>query len=315
VGCRICDGPEITRYTVREGLFGTEEEFAYFECGACGCVQALELPSDLGALYPPRYYSLSDPRPRVRSLRRRLAELWATEGRGGPLAALLHVHKPSPELRRLRALGIHKEDAILDVGSGKGHRVLALRESGYANAVGIDPYLDRDAVVAGHVVARKAPLADVAGSFRLVMFNHSLEHMPDQHVAMAHARRLVAADGVVLVRLPTVSSWAWEHYREQWASFDAPRHLFLHSRASVQVLAERHGLRVDHVYDESTEFQYWTSELRLRGMPVAREDGSLAAHPMFAKRQLSAYRRRARALNRTGRGDEIAVVLRVAAPA
>jgi len=34
--------------------------------------------------------------------------------------------------------------------------------------------------------------------------------------------------GWCVIRIPTVSSFAWEHYREQWVQLDAPRHFFLH---------------------------------------------------------------------------------------
>ena len=62
--CRICNnlaGNEI--FTAREMMFGTSDEFDYFECARCGCLQIGTIPPDLSPYYPPEYYSFSLPRP------------------------------------------------------------------------------------------------------------------------------------------------------------------------------------------------------------------------------------------------------------
>ena len=61
---------------------------------------------------------------------------------------------------------------------------------------------------------------------------------PDQRTFSA-AHDLLNKDGVLLVRVPLSSSWAWEHYRENWVQLDAPRHLYLHSVKSMEVLARQ----------------------------------------------------------------------------
>lgn len=54
--CRICGNLENNRqFQVREMYFGFGEEFAYSECSACGCLQIVEIPTDMARYYPANY--------------------------------------------------------------------------------------------------------------------------------------------------------------------------------------------------------------------------------------------------------------------
>lgn len=61
--CKVCgDDSEKMTYTAREMMFGTQDEFLYFECPGCGCVQIAEIPEDVSAYYPDYYYSHEKPK-------------------------------------------------------------------------------------------------------------------------------------------------------------------------------------------------------------------------------------------------------------
>ena len=116
---------------------------------------------------------------------------------------------------------------------------------------------------------------------------------------------------MAVVRIPTVSSLAWETYRVDWVQLDAPRHLYLHSRKSFFLLANRHGLRVADLCDDSTEVQFWGSEQYRRGVPLSAPGSYLNERgtSLFAPGEMDAYRERAETLNREGRGDQFSSVL------
>src|SRR3569832_2443522 len=54
--CRICGtiGNHST-FIGREMMFGTREEFEYFQCGSCDCLQIAHIPENLGQYYPSSY--------------------------------------------------------------------------------------------------------------------------------------------------------------------------------------------------------------------------------------------------------------------
>jgi predicted SAM-dependent methyltransferase len=144
------------------------------------------------------------------------------------------------------------------------------------------------------------------------MFHHSLEHMPDQVATLRTASELLAPGGMCLVRIPTVSSYAWKHYGSNWAQCDAPRHLFLHSKASLHLVATAAGFELVKVIYDSTEFQFWASEQYIRDTPLWSED-SYAVNPSrsgFSREVIESFRRRADELNRQEQGDQAVFVLR-----
>ncbi len=306
--CRICGGAPKARHTAREMMYGSRETFAYFECATCGCLQIADIPADLARHYPADYYSLDGGLPKKPSWKRRLAAAWAYSRDGGLLGWACHKLKPNAEMRLLGELGIARDDAILDVGCGKGARVARLRQLGF-RAEGIDPHLDADVSLDGAVIARRATLDAVAGPYRLVMFHHSFEHLPDPHAAMDAARRLVDEDGRVLIRVPTCSSQAWETYGTDWVQLDAPRHLFLFSRDSLRRLADAHGFRIERIEDDSDGFQFWGSEMYRRDVPMNSPQAHSKKKPMFTAAELDGWAEQARTLNAAGRGDQLAAVL------
>src|SRR3569832_1856689 len=54
--CRIC-GTIGNHSTIigREMMFGTREEFEYFQCGSCDCLQIAHIPENLGQYYTSSY--------------------------------------------------------------------------------------------------------------------------------------------------------------------------------------------------------------------------------------------------------------------
>jgi hypothetical protein len=133
--------------------------------------------------------------------------------------------------------------------------------------------------------------------------------MPDQNAVLAHARGLIGDNGRILIRVPTCSSAAWREYRDNWVQLDAPRHLYLHSRESLRLMAEQHGLRIERMDDDSGTFQFWGSEQYRRGIPLNDPRGHGKVHRLFSKMEMKAFARRAKILNRQGEGDQVSLVL------
>jgi hypothetical protein len=94
--------------------------------------------------------------------------------------------------------------------------------------------------------------------------------MEDPAVAFAALARLVVPGGHLLLRVPRADGWARSHYGSDWAQLDAPRHLHLPTRRSIECLADRVGLELVDVVDDSGAFQIWGSEVCRRGVPLSR---------------------------------------------
>lgn len=291
-------------------MFGRGGEFCYVECGGCGCLQLANVPADLGAYYPNDYYSLTDTNAAQHSwwnlqLRRQRAwhELTGKSLLGRFLPRGADVPLPYRWLRRLR---MTPHSRLLDVGCGTGWLLHLLYSEGFTSVLGIDPYVDRDLEFPNGVRVLKRQLEELEGSFDLVMLNHSFEHMVEPLRVLREVRRLVAPGRFALIRVPVADSWAWRHYGVRWVQLDAPRHLYLHTRRSIELLASRSGFELEHVECDSTELQFTGSEAYLRGLTLQQ----MLAHDPFTEAERQEFRRRAEELNQQNQGDQAAFYLR-----
>ena len=134
--------------------------------------------------------------------------------------------------------------------------------------------------------------------------HHSLEHAPDQLAMLKAAKARLKPGGCCLVRIPLVSSLAWEKYNTNWVELDAPRHLYLHSLRSIERVAHDAGLTLYHRYWDSESFEFWGSEQYMRDIPL-RSPNSFWMNPDnsdISFREMAAYKELANAVNREGRG-------------
>lgn len=299
--------------------FGTREEFDYFECSRCGCLQIAEIPHDMSGFYPDDYYSFAalDETSLVKKLRRfvsRKRNEYALFHRGVVGKLLYALRRPVMPFESLREFDALKDKVVLDVGCGSGEFAHYLRELGI-NIIGIDPFVRQDIHYDNGLNILKTTIFDFSKEttqlFDLIMFNHSFEHMPNPQETLQAANTLLRHSGAIMVRIPTVSSYAWEHYRTNWVQLDAPRHLFLHSVESMRILAANTGLEVSTIRYDSDELQFCGSEQYLKNIPLTSPHSYRTSieSSIFSKKDIACYKKQAAELNKQNLGDMAAFYL------
>ncbi|MDG2047667.1 MAG: class I SAM-dependent methyltransferase [Halioglobus sp.] len=314
--CKICKVESIHEtYVVREMMLGLDHEFEYFLCADCGCLQINNIPHDLSSYYPSNYYSFNAINWKNRFLKAALVSRNKAAVFGkGIIGRTLNVLKPPSVLSAsfLSCVSKQKLDVssrILDVGCGEGIFLQHLAEIGFTNLTGVDPFVEKEINTPNGVRILKSSFSDLDGVYDFIIFNHSFEHLADPAAAMSDVRRLLAADGLCMIRIPVVPCFAWERYRENWVQLDAPRHLYIHSKDSMSLLANGGGLYVEDMLYDSTSYQILGSERY-------EELGTVASNQNPSSSRLKTILKRWRAtslaknLNRENRGDQAAFLLR-----
>lgn len=299
-------------------MFGDGGSYEYGRCLSCASLQLLNPPDDMAPYYPAHYYSYDKARfgkrPR-RGLRSRSTAAVAERSKSVTArAAAKLIRQPRP-WRAVLFFELSRRDRILDVGCGSGGLLADLWSDGFENLTGVDPFLRESTDEHSHrgVNLHTCDLAELAGEFDLVMFNHSLEHVGDPSDALHHAVRVLAPNGRVLIRIPKASSDNAERFVPHWFSLDAPRHVWIPSMSGLVALAERRGLRQQLVSDDSGGFSEAWSLLYERGISQVEEAGVVRdLRSYFTDEELSVFEGRARAANRAGRGDTTRVLFTLA---
>jgi SAM-dependent methyltransferase len=303
--CPFCAGAAGDRVDAREMMFGLRDRFVYRRCAQCESLWLAEPPASLDPYYPHDYYSLTaDPKG---ALPIPAAELWTRTLLRLPLAATQRLAGKRGFPRYIEwcaGLGLTPRSRVADIGSGAGHLVYQLGRHGFRDVWGFDPFLDADRDL-GHVHLRRREIGPEDGSFDLVMFHHSLEHVADPVDALRTVAARVSAGGTIIVRVPVAGSFADRCFGADWVAIDAPRHLAIPSQAGMTAAAARAGLTISRTFFDSTALQFWASEQYANDVPLhdERSGGDPARNEELE--------RNARALNRTGEGDSAGYVLTV----
>jgi 2-polyprenyl-3-methyl-5-hydroxy-6-metoxy-1,4-benzoquinol methylase len=308
--CRICENREKNvSFIAREMMFGFRDEFEYYQCTQCGCLQIKDIPSNISKYYPNTYYSYSSKNNdnMLKSVymkgKKYLEHQMAKQSLGqenllGKLFTEKYAFPAWVEWMKIAKLRLNS--TILDVGCGAGDLLLEMRRVGFSELTGVDPYLEQELHYENEVKVLKCSLNELEGKYDFIMLNHSFEHMDDPLPTLKNIHRLLSASRFALIRIPVVQCHAWETYGVNWYQLDAPRHFFLHTEKSMEILAAQAGFKVSKIVYDSTGSQFWMSEGYLRGIPFAEQLKS----PPFSKLERNKFDEKAKVLNQEGRGDQ-----------
>ena len=312
--CRICGNEKNnTPYKVREMLYGTKEEFDYFQCGECECLQILKYPDDISKYYPKDYmaYDLKTDNFIKAFLNKKRDQ--SSLGYKNIIGDFLVKFFGMPTYtKRLNAAKVNYKSRIVDVGCGSGSLLYRLRNSGYKNIFGVDPFIEKDIRYKNGLKIYKRGLFELDGKFDLIMMNHVFEHMEDQEKVLNEIHNLLKEGKYFLMCIPVVNSYSWKKYKTNWIGLDAPRHYYLHSVESLNVLADKCGFIIDKVEYDSLATQFWGSEQYAKGIGWYDEN-SYAVNPSsskFTKKEMKEFEKLTKELNEKGEGDRACFYLR-----
>ncbi len=274
--CRICGAEGLFQsYLVREMMQNTRDEFEYFVCDECKCLQIAEIPENLGRYYGQDYYSFSLKEPENYQF-------------GCPVE---HTEK------------------ILDVGCGSGAWLFQRANNGWGNLYGCDPFLERELHYGDRVHIRKCTIQDMEGEdlFDEIRMSDSFEHMTDPLEVLKSAHRLLKPDATLQMKIPIWPNIAFDMFETHWYQLDAPRHIFLHSRESLEYLGQKTGMKILKMKYNSNAGQIIRSYFYQRGVPYWEQTDELI-HAHFSEKQLSHLKKLAKQCNENGTGDHIQVI-------
>lgn len=314
--CKICKNTSGNKsFIAREMMFGYRDEFEYFECAECGCMQIKEIPDNLSKYYPENYYSFQKPyylkENFLKNFLKRQRVKYCLYGKN-IIGMLLTRIYGMPELYKwFKKAEIKFKSEILDVGCGGGHLLYRMQKDGFTSVMGADPFIMNYISNESGVKILKKDLSEIKQQFDFIMLHHSFEHMPQPLSAFKQLSRLLKPNKYVLIKIPVTSSYAWRKYGVSWVQLDAPRHLFLHTIKSIQILARQVNFRISDVVFDSTEFQFWGSEQYIRDIPL-RDSKSYSVNPkksIFSKEQIESFKSKAIELNKNREGDSASFFL------
>lgn len=262
--CKICGSACYQQdiSAVPELMNQTYKESNYVYCKSCGTYHIIS-SSDDKDLYDSSYYSH---RASHSSTLKNLIVLIRDSFTLFAPSLVFHLLCFFPirkDLAALRYLRPPKDSRILDIGCGNGSLLFALRRLGFTNLYGIDPYSKS---LSEHCITIKNHASELLeNQFDIIIFNHSLEHVPNPIKVLRESARLLSSSGKVLIRVPLIPNLPFLLYGFMWYQFDSPRHRTIFSFNSLRHLISSTDLNISHFYYDSNVTQFTISMGYMRG--------------------------------------------------
>ncbi len=319
--CRICQSDiSAAPIQAKELSIGLGGAFQYFECNNCGCLQIREKPGLMD-----RYYDFNFPAPlpstrlsrlqdKIRQWRNEYLLLGHALPFGLPSDLLAGIKgSPRPAIFELLRGRVSTKYRVLDVGCGSGGMLRTMQRMGFADLSGLEPF-GKEMSEPGLRIMTKTLLefddigqpSTPSSKFDLIMFNQSLEHIFEQKETLAKAVRLLKSGGLISIAIPLKSAAVWSRYGVFWANMDPPRHFFLHTSKSLQMLASEAGLQLVARRDIADGWWYILSEQYQKGLTNAQAAPQKVywdSNASKADPHCRELRQFAKELNEKGEGD------------
>lgn len=164
----------------------------------------------------------------------------------------------------------HARASVLDIGCGVGEFVKKANASGF-QCSGVEPNSKARNIALQKNIQVVESLKEVSTSkFDVITLWHVLEHLHNPLDFLKDLQRHLNSQAKVFLALPNYNSFDAEYYKEFWAAYDVPRHLYHFSRASVEKLAfqtnfsivSTYPLPFDSYYVSMLSEKYKTGKIR-----------------------------------------------------
>ena len=142
---------------------------------------------------------------------------------------------------------ISKRKNHLDIGCGTGEFLNACKNSGFKTE-GIEPSkLAREQAINNYnlSVTHNTELDQFKSSqFDTISMWHVLEHIPELNKTIREFNRILNKNGKVIIAVPNHNSWDAKYYKEYWAGWDTPIHLWHFSKLSIEKIFKIHDFKL-----------------------------------------------------------------------
>lgn len=145
---------------------------------------------------------------------------------------------------------------ILDYGCGTGNFLESCKMSGL-QITGVEPSDDaRKTAALNTGVKIHQAISEVTEKQDVITLWHVLEHIPDLHDLLNELKDRLLQNGVLIIAVPNRESWDAGKYKDYWAAFDVPRHLWHFSKKDVSSLMNSHNLTVTEILPMKLDSYY-----------------------------------------------------------
>ncbi|MTI26858.1 class I SAM-dependent methyltransferase, partial [Fulvivirga kasyanovii] len=210
--CPLCDSGHFNNYLTCKDYTVSGEEFNLVTCTNCS-------------------FTFTNPRPKAEDLSQyyQSQDYISHSNKSNSPVNIIYKIARNFTLKKKVALinSLNKKGSMLDIGCGTGHFISACKEDGWA-INGVEPDENaRKMATDKTAINISADIKDVEQTeFDVITMWHVLEHIPNLNDFMQILAHKLKETGKLIVAVPNYKSHDAQYYKQYWAAYDVPRHLY-----------------------------------------------------------------------------------------
>jgi len=233
--CPVCENDNFKSFLTGKDHFLSGETFTIVECTGCG-------------------FRFTNPRPDDKEIERYYDSPDYIAHDAGKRALIQSIYKIIRKFTIRNKYSIVNKysngKALMDIGCGTGEFLNYCQKNSF-DTTGIEPNEKARKFAVekfGLTVFDESKLDGFSpATFDVVTMWHVLEHVHKLNERLQRIKRLLKPDGTLIIAVPNSDSWDTVKYKDFWAAYDLPRHLYHFTQNSIKKLAKRNNLSVNTI--------------------------------------------------------------------
>ena len=234
--CPICTTEMKFKFATKDYLV-TGESFDIVECEACSIRTTTPFPDKkiIGNYYSSDDYISHDDK---------------VSGIFDSIYGLVRTYQLNKKKKLIGKYFNKSNGKILDIGCGAGDFLQYMKENHW-NINGVDTSNKVRKIANKKLNIKVMDPKDWINNkekYDVITCWHSLEHVHEPWVYLDKIKKSLTLDGFLIVALPNYQSTDAKIYKEFWAAYDTPRHLYHFTIKSMNKTIKPHGLNIESIY-------------------------------------------------------------------
>ena len=139
---------------------------------------------------------------------------------------------------------ICEDKNLLDIGCGTGEFIKYCKSINY-KTFGIEPNVKARNLAISKKLEVKSDIRDIKDQkFDIITMWHVLEHVENLDEYISKIKNLLKANGTLIIAVPNFKSYDAKYYKQFWAAYDVPRHIWHFSKKSIIKIFSSYNMEV-----------------------------------------------------------------------
>lgn len=234
--CPVCGNENFVEFLKINDYFLTKEQFTIVNCDNCG-------------------FRFTNPRPEAENLSAYYKSeeyISHSNTKKGIVNKVYHFVRNYSHKKKYSLINKFQTNgnSILDIGCATGEFLNFFKEKGW-ETLGIEPGVEARKFAKENYnlnVYEESEIEKLPNqSYSVITMWHVLEHVPQLNKRITELKRILKDDGILVIAVPNSNSYDAEYYKNFWAAYDVPRHLYHFNSDTLRKLFKKNDFRIEKI--------------------------------------------------------------------